>query len=224
MPFDFDDDVGHPQAGPRRRAVRHDFQHEQALLLRPGRRCDGRSGSISAGMPPMPSRCCWRSRISSSRASTLSAVADRDREADAAGKRHDGARDADDASVGVDERAAGVARVDGRVHLNQIGEAEARTRLKRASKRADDARGHGPVEAERVADGDDELADAQRPRVQLRDRQPEGADAQDGEVDRRVGVLDAGLEAAAVGEGDARQARVVGRRARSSARARRRRR
>ena len=71
----------------------------------------------------------------------------------------------DDAAAPVDERAAGVARVERRVGLDHVvddAHRAARAGRQRAAERGDDAGGHRAGEAVRVADRDDELADAQR--------------------------------------------------------------
>src|SRR3954453_15677198 len=86
-----------------------------------------------------------------------------DREADAdvaaAVGRLDLRVDADDLAAGVDEGAAGVARVDRRVGLDHVVDREAVRRLDLALERRDDARGHRPVETERIADRDHRIAD-----------------------------------------------------------------
>src|SRR5215213_4579356 len=83
---------------------------------------------------------------------------DRDGEADAdvavgVGAGLDGVVDADDAAPTVGEHPAGVARVDGGVGLDDLAAVEV------AVGGADDAGGHGLVEAEGAADGHGELAD-----------------------------------------------------------------
>src|SRR5213078_5297454 len=64
--------------------------------------------------------------------------------------------DPDGLALGVDERAAAVARVDGRVGLDEV---IVRSLADHASGRAHDARGHGLLEPERVADRHHRLAD-----------------------------------------------------------------
>ena len=73
----------------------------------------------------------------------------------------------------VGERAAGVARVQRRVGLDDVLDEPARpavARGERAPEGADDARRHAAGEPERIADRDDELADAQPIRVAERRR------------------------------------------------------
>ena len=84
----------------------------------------------------------------------------------AAARRDDGGVDADQLALGVDQRAAGVAGVDGRVGLDEVLVAAARDPA--AAERADDARGDGLAEAERVADGEHEVADLELRRSRRR--------------------------------------------------------
>ena len=72
--------------------------------------------------------------------------------------------DADDAAARVGQRPARVAGVERGVGLDDVLDEPARApvaRRQRAPERADDAGRHRAREAERVADGDDQLADAQ---------------------------------------------------------------
>ena len=73
--------------------------------------------------------------------------------------------DADDLGAGVGQRAAGVARVDRGVGLDEAGQLADR-RVDLTVEAAHDAGGDGLLEAERAADGDDRLAhlDAARAR------------------------------------------------------------
>ena len=97
-----------------------------------------------------------------------------------------GRRHADELPGGVDQRAAGIARVDRRVDLHEI--------LPRAAAgdpppgRADDALGDRLTDPERVADGEHDVADPERRGVVETDRRepPLGdagrLDAHDGEI------------------------------------------
>src|SRR6185369_16422887 len=85
-----------------------------------------------------------------------------DGEADSLRAAGDRGIDADDASRAVDERAARVAWIQRRVGLNHAFDESARARPQAATERADDARSHRRLIAERIADRDDELTDAQR--------------------------------------------------------------
>ena len=85
----------------------------------------------------------------------------RNRKADAdraAGRRNDRGIDADDFAVEVEQRAAGIAAIDGGVGLNVI---VVRPRIDVAVARRNDAGGHRAAEAERIADGDDPFAQPQ---------------------------------------------------------------
>ena len=75
----------------------------------------------------------------------------------AAAVREDRRVDAHEPAFHVDERAAGVARIDGRVGLDEIFIHAA---IGHAVLRADDAFGHGLADAERIADGQHHVADA----------------------------------------------------------------
>src|SRR5690606_37051902 len=74
----------------------------------------------------------------------------------AAGARQDGGVHANEPAAQVDERAAGVARVDGRVGLDEILEVLGVQAA--AADGGNDAGSHRVREAERVADGDHEIA------------------------------------------------------------------
>ena len=69
---------------------------------------------------------------------------------------------ADDFAARVDERPAGVPRVERRVGLNDVVHQPARPRPQRSTQRADDPGGDRGREPERVADRDHELADLNR--------------------------------------------------------------
>src|SRR5438105_1561225 len=116
----------------------------------------------------------------------------RDREADplvAAALAEDGGVDADQLAARVHQRAAGVARVDGGVRLNEVfvaGDAEAG-----APERGDDAERDGLIELERVADGQHPLRDLQLRRVAPRHRrQAARVDLQQRQVDGRIDADD----------------------------------
>ena len=103
----------------------------------------------------------------------------------------------------VDQRAAGVARIDGGVGLDEelvVGDADLRAREGR-----DDALRHRLADAERVADGEDEIADLERLAESPSGEDVEVGDVlelQDGEVGARIAQHDLRLEFAPVGEGD----------------------
>ena len=101
--------------------------------------------------------------------------------------------DAHQPPFGIDQRPAGVARVDGRVGLNEVlvaVDAEAT-----APQRADDAHRDGLADAERIADGQDHVAHLQLVAVCQRDRrQVLPLHLQHRGVCGRVGADDLGVE------------------------------
>ena len=109
----------------------------------------------------------------------------------------DGGVDADDLAAHVEQRSAGVARVDGRVGLEHVDAALRRDR-KRPAQRADDADGDGVVEVERVADRHHEVARlhligvAELDLLQRRRRLLQQLD--EGAVGQRVAADDLGFE------------------------------
>ena len=129
--------------------------------------------------------------------------AGRNGEADAvaaAGAREDRRVDADQAPADVDERAAGIARIDGRVGLDEeliVGDADLRARQRR-----DDALRDGLADAERIADGENEIADLELLGIAELDRRQRGGalQAEHGKVGALVAQHDLGLELAPVGE------------------------
>ena len=87
-----------------------------------------------------------------------------DRDGEPEADAGDGRVDADDPATRVGERAAGVARVQRRVGLDDVLDEPARppvARRHRPAERRDHARRHRAREPERVPDRDDELADLQ---------------------------------------------------------------
>ena len=127
--------------------------------------------------------------------------------------------DPDDPAAPVGERAAGVARVERCVGLDDVLDEPARPAVacgERPPERAHDAGRHAAGEPERVADRDDELADAEPIGVAERGRgQAAAGRADDGEVRQRVAADDVEAELGAVDErrGPARRRRDdVGRR------------
>src|SRR5438094_472227 len=113
---------------------------------------------------------------------------DRNREADA-GRRparaEDRGADADEPAAGVEQRAARVSGIDGGVGLDDVADAPPARRAQLAPERAHHPRGEGMVEAERVTDRVDVLADQQRARSGGRQRRQvlaRRADLQHGQV------------------------------------------
>jgi len=111
--------------------------------------------------------------------------------------------DADDLAARVEERAAGVAGVDGGVGLDGVFDLVAGGHGDGADS-GDNAAGHGPAEAEGVADGIDALADDEVGGVGEDGGLEVGniVDLEEGEVVVAVDVDDGGFVLAAVGEGD----------------------
>ena len=139
------------------------------LVARPAcRRARGRSAAIERWRSarrrrcPRPRRpasrarwCRWRAAGATIRADRLA----RDGEADAdrgAGRRDDDRADADHLAVHVEHRPAGVARIDRRVELQEIVE---RAGAEVAPRGRDDAGGDRTAQAERIAGGQDPVAD-----------------------------------------------------------------
>ena len=85
---------------------------------------------------------------------------DRNGEADALGGPDHGRVDADDLAAAVNQWTAAVARVEGGVGLDDVIDQVAGDAAQGPPEGADDAGRDGRFEAERAADGDDELADA----------------------------------------------------------------
>ena len=112
--------------------------------------------------------------------------------------------DADDPAARVGERAAGVARVERRVGLDDVLDEPAGSavaRRERPAEGADDAGRHAAGEAERVADRDDELADPQPVGVaERRGGELAAGRADDREVRERVATDDLERELRAVDE------------------------
>ena len=103
---------------------------------------------------------------------------------------------ADDLAPRVEERAARVAGVDCGVGLDDPRDHPAVLGLERAIQAADDARGQRPLQAERVAQGQDLLADHQGRGIAERERNEllgRHVDHEDGHVVRGVGADDLGV-------------------------------
>ena len=119
-----------------------------------GGRARRRAGSRISSAPTPGTRGA-RGRGAGSRESTNAAVLDGTAKHSPWPAEHDRGVDADHAAVGVEQRAAGVARVERRVGLDHALDRAARAWLaQRAAERADDAERHGARQAEGRADGD----------------------------------------------------------------------
>ena len=130
----------------------------------------------------------------------------RNREADAlraARAREDRGVDADQAPAEIDQRAAGIAGIDGGIGLDEelvVGDADLGARHRR-----DDAVGHGLADGERIADGEHHVADLERVGIGELERGEAlvlRLEAQHREIRARILEHDLGLEFALVGERD----------------------
>ena len=102
----------------------------------------------------------------------------------------------------VDQRPAGIAGIERGVGLDDAVDEPARARAQAAAEGADHAGGHRRLEAEGIADGDDELADAQlraSPRRAKAGASP--AEPQHREIGVGIVADQAGRHGAAIGEG-----------------------
>ena len=116
----------------------------------------------------------------------------------------DGRVDADYLAVQVEQGTARIARVDGRVGLDEaLDPVVVADDLGLAAQGADDSVGQGGAHAQRVADGQDPVADLQFFDVaQTHGGQFGGVDLEQDDVDQRIGADHLGCEGAAVGQGD----------------------
>src|SRR4051812_33545047 len=195
---DPDDDVARLPAGAGGGAAGAHRAHDRAA--RPAVRC---RGGDSAEV-----RAVDRLALLEPRHDLLHRVRrDREADADVAVAGLPGGLDlrvhADHARLEVEQRAAGVARVDRRVGLDDLVDRRAVGGADAAAEARDDARGGRAVEPERVADGDGGVADLHVARVGERQRvdvrRVGDRDLEHGEVGRRVRAEDRGEDAARVG-------------------------
>ena len=129
----------------------------------------------------------------------------RDRKADAdraAGGGVDGGVDADDVAVHVEQRATGVAAVDGGVGLDEV---VVGALADVAAAGGDDTGGDGAAEAEGIADREHPVADALDVAIAELDggQRVIGGDLEEGEVDAVILADQGGLQGGVVGQGDA---------------------
>ena len=126
----------------------------------------------------------------------------READADRAARRRDDRRvDADHLALEIEQRAAGIAAIDGGVGLDVV---VVRTGIDVAIARRHDAGGDGAAEAERIADRDHPFAEPQPVGIAERNRGERmlRLHPQQCEVDLGVASEDFGLEASAVVEDD----------------------
>ncbi|MNL01188.1 hypothetical protein D3C87_1216490 [compost metagenome] len=127
----------------------------------------------------------------------------------AAGLGKDRRVDAGEVAIGVDQRTAGVTRVDRRVGLDEVFVVVQAQLVTPGG--ADDAHGHGLANAERVADGQCNVADANVVGAADSDgRQGFQIDFQHREIGFRVAADDAGEGFAAIFQGDHNLIRAAG--------------
>jgi hypothetical protein len=199
---DRDDDVALAHAGPRRGPARHHRVHDRAARLAQaeasrhvrGHRLDA-DAELAAAHAPRAHELVHDVPRHVRR--------DREPDADAAARRRQDLRvDADPLPRRVHERAAGVAAVDRRVGLEKVFEAPV-AEPRRAALGAHDPGGDRLPDAERIADGEHDVADPHPVRVTERERrQPRAVDAQHREVARRIRPDDPRAEGAPVDELD----------------------
>src|SRR5206468_6984588 len=110
----------------------------------------------------------------------------RDGEADALGHPNDGGIDSDDPCPRVHQGAAGVARVQRDICLDDVLDQLPRATSQGTTKGADHTRRHGRLKPERIADGHHDLSSAQRRGpAKLSDRKARTVGPEDGRVVRR---------------------------------------
>src|SRR5215210_1704227 len=180
LPFQADDDVSRFHAGPLGRAVRSDVPHAgSALELAARLTALNHHPEVGAAHPPLryerEDHATERARYGDGEAYTLRAA-------------DDGRVDADDPFRCVGQRALRLARFDPRVGLHHVLYKPAALTPDRTPEGADYPRRDAALEAERVPDRDDQLADYELPRVAQRGdrRLLLGVEADDGKIARRI--------------------------------------
>ena len=112
---------------------------------------------------------------------------DSDRETDSLRRQNRRRVDADHLASRIDERAAGISRVQGGVGLNHILDQAPRVRAQRSPQRADHARRHGGLKPVRIADRNRHLPRPQVLRISQGNGLQSGSiDANDGKIGRRI--------------------------------------
>ena len=135
---------------------------------------------------------------------------DRHAEAEPLGAEDDGGVDAHDPAARVDERAARVSRIQRDVALDHVVDEPPALRSHRPTEGAHDAGRDGEAEAERIADRDDELPDAQPRRAPERGvRRRRRVHSDDGEIRVRIGADDAGRVGRSVAQRNLEVARAT---------------
>ena len=185
LAVELQDHVARLDLGQLGRPVRRDARDQRARR----RRADPRLSAISSVTvwmrTPSQPRLTRPSSFSNSITGTREIGRDREADADvAAARREDRRVDADHLAVEIEARAAGIAAIDRRVDLQEIVVGSGPD-VARAGR--DDARGDRAAEPERIADGDDPVADPDRVAV--------------GEGHRGKGLVDLDLEQRQIGLG-----------------------
>src|SRR5215213_251504 len=180
LPFQAGDDVARFYACSLGRAVRGDVPYAgPALELAACQAALHHHAEVGAAYPPLRYE---REDDAAERAG------DRDGEAYALRAADDGRVDADHAGRGVGQGTARVARVDRGVCLYHVLYKPAALAPDGTAEGTDHARRDAPLEAERIPDGDDELADYEVTGVAERGhcRLLLGVETDDGKIARRV--------------------------------------
>src|SRR5438445_2969191 len=183
---ELDQDISFAQAGDLRRAVRFDIQHQQTRLDRQVVIADN-AAMDSGGLPAYADVAATNPAVLDQPARDILGRIDSDGETDALRGQNHRRVHAHDFPARIDELPAGVARVQGRVGLDDDVDEPAGIGTERPAERADHARSHRAFEAVRIANGDGELADADVLRfTQGRGGEVGRVNAQAGEVGVRV--------------------------------------
>ena len=178
-----DQDVAHPHAPLRRRAAGDDAVHEDPLLaLRPERFREVRGERLDRHAEPPAAHGAVGGELLLHRLDRV----DGDGEAEPLAGAHHGRVDPDHLPAGIQERAAGIARVDRGVGLDELV-APLQVRLRAAPGRAHHAEGDGALEPEGVPDRDGELPHLEGRRNRRASRRAASSSAGSGARRRRCG-------------------------------------
>ena len=204
LAVDRDHQIGQFQPCPRRRAARRDIGDQRAGgNAKPQRLGDLGRHRLQPGAEPRP---LHRLAAALGGGDDDAHHVGGDRKADAlraAGAREDRGVDADELAGHVDQRAAGIAGIDGGIGLDEelvVGDADLGARQRR-----DDAVGDGLPDAEGIADRQHDVADQQLigiGEIQRREFLLAVLDPQHREIGAAVLEHDLGLEFALVGQRD----------------------
>mmetsp|Transcript_783 Transcript_783/g.1994 ORF Transcript_783/g.1994 Transcript_783/m.1994 type:complete len:230 (+) Transcript_783:1310-1999(+) len=167
-PSECDDDVAGPEAGLLRRRPRHHLRHVHARLEAPGK---GRVFPLQDFRRVLRKVHHFYANVRSNHSARREDLMDDEfggfdgnSEGDAVGAQSLDGVDADHLPPEVYEGPPGIADVNGRVRLDVIGPRARNAELRALPlDAADDAAGHGVLEQQRGAQGDDPLADADLP-------------------------------------------------------------